>query len=81
MPKYEFRIRKVGDHRDWRDIPKETINESPEMAEHRARTIVNYLTSIVEVRYNVEGSQQGHYVAGSDENRRRHTEGNHNVKS
>lgn len=74
MPRYTFRIRKVGDHRDWRDIQPETVTESEENAQRRARTLTTRFRDIVEVRYNVEGSQQGHYVTGSDENRNRHRE-------
>ena len=71
--RYEFRERKIGDRRDWNKIPLvagqpvefSTRRDADQSARKLAETLA-FFPNIVEVRYNVLGSQQGRYIAGSE---------------
>ncbi|MCB8986724.1 MAG: hypothetical protein H6661_03120 [Ardenticatenaceae bacterium] len=76
---YAFTVRLVGDHRDWKDINfcvhQNDLTEKS--AGHYAELLAYRYRNVVEVRYNKHGSLQGHYVPGSEENRRKHREESH----
>lgn len=73
---YDFTVRLVGDRRDWKDIDFRVhqTDITEKSAGHYAELLTNRYKDVVEVRYNKRGSLQGHYVPGSEENRRKHRE-------
>ena len=71
---YKFTVRRVGDYRDWEDISF-CVGQgdlTDKAATHYAELLTYRYRDVVEVRYNILGSQQGHYLPGSEENRRKH---------
>lgn len=74
---YDFTVRLVGDHRAWKDINFRVHQTriAEKSAGHYAELLTYRYKDVVEVRYNIVGSGQGHYVPGSEENRRRHRDG------
>ena len=74
---YVFTVRLVGDRRAWKDINFAVHQEdlTEKSANHYAELLTYRYKDVVEVRYNKDGSLQGHYVPGSEENRRRHRDG------
>lgn len=63
---YAFKIRRAGDLRNWDDIPQQDEWPwplTPDQALGRASFIASH-EAVEEVRYNISGSTQGHYVTG-----------------
>jgi hypothetical protein len=72
METYEFKLRMLHDYRDWEDIPPHDRQQmTRKAAQKHAESIASH-PSMVEVRYNVAGSPQGHYVRGHDDTRQLH---------
>jgi hypothetical protein len=61
---YEFKIRIEGDDRKWEDMGEYDRRrmQRPDAALYAKKLVTRYET-IKEVRYNVSGSLQGHYVS------------------
>ena len=66
METYEFKLRMIGDDRQWEDIPphdRQQFNLWTEAYEYATDQALN--DAVVEIRFNAADSQQGHYVAGT----------------
>jgi hypothetical protein len=72
MDQYEFKVRLICDKRPWEAIaPLTRLEVTPE----DATALASWLAAspaVVEIRFNADGSHQGHYVPGSMETRARH---------
>lgn len=65
MDIYEFKVRAVGNHQKWEDLPVILSGEmSSYAAKARAHRLVESMGA-VKCRYNAQYSFQGHYIPGS----------------
>ncbi len=73
---YVFTVRLVGDRRNWNNINFRVhqADLSEKAARHYAELLTYRYKDVVEVRYNIVGSGQGHYTPGSEKNRQKHRE-------
>ncbi len=79
VTEYEFRERTIGDRRKWEDIPLIAgcrltyfaFENPPQVAAELASALALF-PNVVEIRFNVAGSLQGHYVPGPDKAREQH---------
>ena len=61
---HEYRVREVGDGRDWKDIPViAQLRGQPDDLVQYANNLASDPQAL-EVRHNSLGSYQGHYVVG-----------------
>lgn len=65
MYTYIFKTKKVGDFREWSDIPSEVVEEITPGEAARLAAIASRGGDVLEIRYNNSLSPQGYYVPGS----------------
>lgn len=69
---YDFRVKHVGDYRKWEEIPYFRIHNLTSYEARHQAVMLSCGNNVYEIRYNLLGSLQGHYVAGSTESRVKH---------